>query len=279
MLKRLLLAYDGSPYSDSALTYAINLAQAHSATLHGLFVIDQGILSGPRVAVPGPTFVPIDLVTVEDYQVAADAMKEKGRKYLDRLRASCQAAGVEFQEVLRVGFPDQVILKEGRSHDLILLGRKGNSDIKEETLGYTGEMLASNSAVPLLLAPKEHSPIDRCLLAYDGSQQAVRAMRSLRQVLDGTRWPVTVLTVREKGRTSEATANEALDYFSAHGVKVEILIKEGDPAKAIMDGINETGSDILAMGSFGHRGIRELFLGSTTVKTLSQSPVAVLVAH
>ncbi|HYE79501.1 MAG TPA: universal stress protein [bacterium] len=279
MLKRILLAYDGSPYSEAAKTYALELAQAHGSMLNALFVIDQGILAGPRVAVPGPTFVPIEVVSYEDYQSAQDEMKDKGRRYLERLGQEAAAAGVGFQELLRVGYPDQVILREGRSYDLIVLGRKGNSDIKEETLGYTGEMLASNSAVPLLLAPKEHSSIDRCLLAYDGSQQAVRAMRSLRQVLDGTRWPVTVVTVRERGRTSEATANEAVEYFSAHGVQVDTLIKEGDPSRVILEGIQESGADILAMGAFGHRGLRELFLGTTTAKILSQSPVAVLLSH
>ena len=279
MLKRILLGIDGSAYSESAQTYAIELAKAHGAALSLVYVIDQGILAGPRVAVPGPTFIPVEVVTYEDYSAAQEELRAKGKDLLAAASTAAKAAGVGAEELLRIGYPDQVLLKDSRSQDLTVIGRKGNSDIKEETLGYTGEMLASNSAVPILLAPKTHSPIRRALIAYDGSQQSVRAMRSLRQVIEGTSWPVTVVTVQERDRTADGTAHEAEDYLSAHGIPVDVVIKEGDPAKAIMEACQATGSDILAMGAFGHRGIREFFWGSTTNKILSQTNTAVLVAH
>lgn len=279
MLRRILLGIDGSSYSLSARQYAIEIAQAHQARISGLYVIDQGILSGPRVAMPGPTFIPMEVVSYEDYSAAQEELRSRGKALLDEASGIAEAAGVGFDPLLRIGFPDQVLLKEARSHDLVLVGRKGNSDIKEETLGYTGEMLASTSAVPILLAPREHRPIDHCLLAYDGSQQSVRAMRSLRQLIEGTKWPVTILTVQEARRTSEGVAREAEDYLKAHDIKVDVLIKSGDPAKAIMEAIESTKSDILAMGAFGNRGLREFFWGSTTNKILAQAGTAVLVAH
>jgi len=279
MLRRILLGIDGSAYSLSARMYAMEIGKAHQATVSGLFVIDQGILSGPRVAMPGPTFIPMEVVSYEEYSQAQEELQRKGKNMLEEAQKLAADTGVAFTPLLRVGFPDQALLKESRSHDLVVIGRKGNSDIKEETLGYTGEMLASSSAVPLLLAPREHRKIDRCLLAYDGSQQSVRAMRALRQLLEGTNWPVAVVCVEEPKRTSEGIAREADDYLSAHGITVEVIMKSGDPAKAIMEATTETKSDILAMGAFGHRGFREFFWGSTTNKILSQATTAVLVTH
>lgn len=279
MLRRILLGLDGSAYSQCAQQYALEIAGAHKATISALYVIDQGILAGPRVAMPGPTFVPIEVVTYEDYSAAQEELKGKGQALLDAIATAAAAQGINVEPFLRIGFPDQVLLKEARSRDLVIIGRKGNSDIKEETLGYTGEMLASTSAVPILLAPRDHRPIDHCLLAYDGSQQSVRAMRSMRQLIEGTKWPVTVVTVQEQRRTGESTAREAEDYLLSHDIQTEVLIKSGDPAKAIMEAIEETKADILAMGAFGHRGLREFFWGTTTNKVLSQAQTAVLVAH
>ncbi|MEO7994991.1 MAG: universal stress protein [bacterium] len=279
MLRRILLGVDGSGYSQVAQQYALEISAAHGGALTALYVIDQGVLSGPRVAVPGPTFIPIEVVTYEDYSVAQEEMRKKGRALLDSVIAAGKAVNVPVNDQLRIGFPDQVILKEARSHDLVVVGRKGNSDIKEETLGYTGEMLASNAAVPILLAPNKYTPIKHCLLAYDGSQQAVRAMRALRQLLEGSPWPVTVVVVHEKARTGESTGREAEDYLRAHDIKVDVLVKEGEPGKAIMEASEATGANILAMGAFGHRGLRELFWGSTTTRILAHSHMAVLVAH
>src|SRR5678816_2533201 len=49
-LKRILVAYDFSDYSELALKYALSLAQEHQAELHLLHVLPPRSLSGPEIA-------------------------------------------------------------------------------------------------------------------------------------------------------------------------------------------------------------------------------------
>jgi nucleotide-binding universal stress UspA family protein len=49
-MKRVLVAYDFSDYSELALKYAISLAQEHQAELHLLHVLPSGSIGEPEIA-------------------------------------------------------------------------------------------------------------------------------------------------------------------------------------------------------------------------------------
>src|SRR6185503_13565650 len=49
-LKRLLVAYDFSDYSELALNYALSIAQEHQAELHVLHVLPRGAVKEPELA-------------------------------------------------------------------------------------------------------------------------------------------------------------------------------------------------------------------------------------
>ena len=49
-IKKLLVAYDFSDYSELALKYALSVAQEHQAELHVLHVMPRGSISEPEIA-------------------------------------------------------------------------------------------------------------------------------------------------------------------------------------------------------------------------------------
>ncbi len=93
----------------------------------------------------------------------------------------------------------------------------------------------------------------------------------------------TVNTMRERWEEHMSErAKKVLDGICADavkaGLKCETLHVFGDaPYEAIIDAANKNGCDMIAMGSHGHGGIKQLFLGSETARVLSHSKIPVMV--
>lgn len=64
---------------------------------------------------------------------------------------------------------------------------------------------------------------------------------------------------------------------SEFGIDAESLICEGEPPEVIVDIAREKKADLIAMGTYGRRGLKRLVMGSVTSKVIVSSPVDVLV--
>lgn len=68
---------------------------------------------------------------------------------------------------------------------------------------------------------------------------------------------------------------EAEDKLNAEDVNV--LIKEGNPWKRILQAAEELKADVIVMGTRRSRGLDKIFLGSTASRVLSKSKIPVLI--
>ena len=57
------------------------------------------------------------------------------------------------------------------------------------------------------------------------------------------------------------------------------IIKEGSPAKAILEVANEENVDLIVMGSSGKSGFDRFIMGSVADKVVNSAKCAVLVVH
>ena len=70
----------------------------------------------------------------------------------------------------------------------------------------------------------------------------------------------------------------AKDRAAELGVQAQVkLVGSDHPDQAIIDAVEESGCDLVAMASHGHRGGNALLLGSVTQEVLTRSTVPVLV--
>lgn len=60
------------------------------------------------------------------------------------------------------------------------------------------------------------------------------------------------------------------------GVKVEAYLAGGEPMKKIVELADELGCDLIAMGTHGHRGLADIFLGSVAEGVRHATPLPVL---
>ena len=81
----------------------------------------------------------------------------------------------------------------------------------------------------------------------------------------------------------EAAAREALDAEAArartkHG-DVRTLLVSGQAWRAIIEAVQESGFDLVVIGTNGRRGVPRFFLGSVAEKVVRAAPVPVLTVH
>lgn len=79
----------------------------------------------------------------------------------------------------------------------------------------------------------------------------------------------------------QASAKELVDATTARvravGLDVEAIVRDGVPAKVILDTALRSNCDLIVMGTHGRHGIERFFLGSCAEAVLRESPIPVLV--
>jgi len=140
LFKRLLIAFDGSNYSVKALEYACRLAKALGSSVRLVMVIDTA-----RVHV-----LLYDIMVIKDEEVRERAEKIV-KKTLENIRV--EYPGIDISYSIRKGHPVEEIIREINEWkpDLLILGPKGTTDLKEVELGSVAETLIERVPIPVLV--------------------------------------------------------------------------------------------------------------------------------
>jgi len=185
MLKKILVAVDGSDASIEAFEYALSLAEKLKAELEVLVVVDQRKTQVPLMYAGGSydlsyerVYIPPDQELQAFYERLRGDLYSFAEKCLDRCESKCTQRGIAFSRRVVEGYPAEEIEKEALSADIVVVGQYGeNAGIKKETVGSTTEELARKSPRPLLVCPGKREKLEKILIPYDGSRTAERALQ------------------------------------------------------------------------------------------------------
>jgi nucleotide-binding universal stress UspA family protein len=135
-LKNILVALDGSNSSSKALDHAINLARQSQGVITGVFVIP---LFSVNVAKPKSKL--------------GKALAEMGKKILTNAKLRCAKNGVLFYEKILCGNEGfkLVSFAKNKKADLIVMGSRGQSNVKEFILGSVSHYVVHKSPIPVLI--------------------------------------------------------------------------------------------------------------------------------
>lgn len=130
MYDRILLSTDGSVASEDATAHALDLAAAHDATLHALYVVDEAVVT----AYSGDEYV-------DEAEGPEHGLEERGEEVLSDLRRRASDAGVEVETAMRHGRPAETIVASADDHDvdLLVLGTKRRTDEYRALLGSVAD--------------------------------------------------------------------------------------------------------------------------------------------
>jgi nucleotide-binding universal stress UspA family protein len=138
-LKRLLVAYDFSDYSELALRYAISLAQEHQAELHLLHVLPAGSVNEPELAW---------------YPMGKDTGYHQAARRLQRAVSPEAHLWCKVKHAVAQGQPYREILSYAEKHsiDLISLGAHGAGFGMHTLFGSNVDRVLRQAPCPVLVA-------------------------------------------------------------------------------------------------------------------------------
>lgn len=269
MLKNILLPTDGSDYSLTASKYAIELAKLYDATIHGLSVVNVKLTQGQLIADLG------NIVSLAPGRLE-EVLHDKGKVFLDELRAACEEANVKCNVSSSMGIVAESICQKARMADLIVMGKHGESGKwAGPLLGSVAETVVRQADKPVLLVSNKYQPIDRILMAYDSGKSANHIIRLAAGLAMTLKVPMTVLVISHELEKGAPVLKEAQDYLEAYGIELTPILKDGEPAAEILSTVKDNDISLIAMGAYGHN-IREFLLGSITEHVMREAHCPVL---
>ncbi|MDZ7702188.1 MAG: universal stress protein [Halobacteriales archaeon] len=138
MYDRILVPTDGSAGTRRAIDHALGLAEAHDATLHGLYVVNTA------------SYASFSMETA--WEGIGDMLRDEGESAIAAIRSLAEEAGIPVETDIREGSPSREIVRyaEEQDCDLVVMGTHGRGGIDRLLLGSVAERVVRASEVPVL---------------------------------------------------------------------------------------------------------------------------------
>lgn len=275
MIKSIMVGVDASAPAAAAREHALRLAQAYEARVVGLHVLDVRLLEMPpylEYSYEGIPLIPMPAEILEGF-------REKGERALEEFRRSAEGRGVMVESRIEEGIPAETIADLGRTHDLIVVGKRGeHARYGRDLLGSTAEAVVRRASSPVWLAEEEASDVKSILLLFDGSPPAGRALKLAADVATHLGSAMRVFTVGEDETQASEVQAGAQSYLSAFDLQCEFRLAVGEVVSTTMAHLEAEPVGLVVMGKQGHSLIRRLILGSTSEQLMREISAPVLLA-
>ena len=279
---RILVPFDGSPFSRRAFDHAVALGRWYKASI-ALLHVHAG---GPPAAGPEGAAWDAPLTPAEHKRITA---------WLADTGQPARAAGLGLEVHVVQGTPKQEILRAVSEHhpDLLVMGTHGRSGFDRLVLGSITESVLRRAPCPVLTvteraAPEytpERPPFARILCPVDFSPASIRAMEFALSLAEESYGRLTLLHALEPLPMEEAAlmarfdvggyqnaverlAIERLDDVLPVNVrdwcKPERVVMRGRAYETILRAAEQGGADLIVMGIHGRNPIDLALFGSTS---------------
>lgn len=283
MYTRVLFPTDGSDPARAALSYALDVAAEHDATLHVLSVADTNQDS-------------LSLIEGE----VVDVLEATARDIVDEAVARADEQGVSTESAVMQGDPSLTIVDYADVFDidLIVMPTHGRRGLSRLLLGSVTERVVGSATVPVVAVTPDESdgfvyPPREILVPIDGSDAATLALDAAIDNALATGAGLHLLHVVEtaslgfdvrsvvSGDKLDAEASvllqQAVTRATDAGVShVTHTVAHGRPHREIRAALTDTGADMVALGVHGSTDFSRSVLGGVVTKVLRTAPVPVL---
>jgi nucleotide-binding universal stress UspA family protein len=283
--EKLLLATDGSPFSEGAIREAIRLAKRCSSKLSVLSVIE----------------------TNPEYETIAPQLLERAEKsaqeHLSSVKERAKKEGVDCTTSILEGENSfNYISNEAAKNriSMIIMGRRGKTGLKRLVMGSTTARVIGHAPCNVLVIPRAaRVDFNNILVATDGSRYATAAASEAIGIAKKNNSSLIILAVvpsesmqpmdivhsqmsrdviaKAEMTEAEKNAKAVKEAAQKEGVTVEAFIMGGKPSDAIVQTAKEKNVDVIMLGSHGKTGIDKLLMGSVAERVIVLAPCAVLV--
>jgi hypothetical protein len=284
-VEKILLATDGSEYSEGAIREAIKLAKKCSSRLSAISVIEAN-----------PEFEALAPQIIENREKTA-------RQNLDAVQARARQEGVDCDTIVREGEESyKFIVDEALKNKstMIVMGRRGRTGLKRLVMGSVTARVIGHAPCDVLVVPKA-AQLDfrNIVVATDGSRYSVAAASEAVGLAKRNGSALTVISVvpselmtvmdldftvnqrellaEKEMREAEKNARAVKEAAQKEGLAPKAFVLSGKPADTIIESAKDANADLIVVGSHGRTGLEKLLMGSVAERVVVLASCAVLV--
>lgn len=277
MLKRILIGVTGTPTFETKVSYALDLAERHGADIAVLSIIDVDRLAdiGPVPIGGGPFAERLAEGRVREVQATAE-------RAMQRLAEAAAERGVRVTPIVRQGDPLDVLTRAYRYFDILALSLHGWFDdaVISEPENALLKLLAGG-VQPVLAVSEQLRPVDRVLVAYNGSPEAAKAIKRYVQLRLWGETPIEIVCGGDgaTGEPREQLLEDAANYVRSHGLPVTTAALDDGGAAALLAHADAIGADLIVMGGSYRRVLLSQRFGAHTLGLFKTSHLPLFIAH
>jgi nucleotide-binding universal stress UspA family protein len=268
---KVVACVDGSPFTNAVSDYAAWAGKRIGVGIKLLHTIEERSdvvydLSG-SIGLGAREQLMDELVSLEEKR--GRLLMEEGQSLLEQSSARIVAAGAQppLKAQRMGGLLETLIDCEDEIRVLIMGIRGQRSEERDRRIGAQLEHVVRSLYKPIFVVNREFQEPSRVMLAFDGSEGSFKALKMLtdRPLLKGL--PCHLVNVNQSARFKN-TSEKAADLLKAAGFSVTVTELEGTPQEALCKYQKQEQIDLTVMGAFTHTRIRDMLIGSFTVKML-----------
>lgn len=264
--ERILLATDGSEFSQGAIREAIAFAKNCSSKLYAMSVVE--LISDYEAFSP---------------QKAEDAMAAGAISHLESVKSQAMKEGVECEAFISYGDAHQNIIDESvkRKIDTIFMGRRGTAGLKKLLMGEVAAKVIGHAECKVVVVPRAAVIGPKTILiATDGSGHSIAAVEEGINIAKRCGSSIIALSsARNNDELGAAKANveKVIEMATKEGIPIEGLTPIGRSYTLIVETAGGRGVDLIVMGIPVKGAVKKIFTGSATEQVIGKAGCAVLV--
>jgi nucleotide-binding universal stress UspA family protein len=276
-MKKIVIPYDFSTEAEYALDVAVQFSEKVASDLYIIHVIE--VPSSYLSLYPEYGGLEVESVYSDDI---LKAVEHKLNQIVDRLKKknvniSCGVVhGKPFENI------QQTIISEDA--DLIIMGSKGATGLKEIFVGSNTERVIRYAKVPVLTIKRKTnlSEMSSMVFASDLSvDNSVKFVKEIQQML-GLKMELLKVFNTNEWTYTERTALEKIELFGLENGFTDYSVHVID-SPFVTDGIlkfaHEKKADLIVMGTHGYKGIGHLIAGSNAEGVANHSEIPIFTIH
>lgn len=274
-MKKVIIAFDGKHFSKGAFGIAEYFNNHQPILLTGIFLsaVDyRDIIGVGAVGLGGPVFMP-----------ALEKADEEGiKENIEHFEERCRKKGIDY----RIHKDDELfaleeLITETRFADLLIIsGESFYSNVGEKQPNDYMQRVLHKSECPVMIVPEEYETPHSIILAYDGTEASVYAIKQFAYLFPELCGEDTTLLYANHKQDDLPERDRMSELAARHFTNLTLQkMNMAEPRKFFHQWIGERNSSLLVSGSFARSGFSESIKKSFIYETIADHKVPIFIAH
>ncbi len=271
-MNKILIAFDAANFSEGAFKFASQLNEIQPCLLTAVFLssMDYSIFLGYPVGMQSD-FV-LEMATIDDKLIARSE---------DRFKELCEKNHIEYRLHEDVGGYSLLTLrKETRYADMLIIGSQSfYKNVDNKSPNYYLKEVLHTAECPVLLVPEEFEFPSDLILAYDGSESSIIAIKMFSYLFPQLCKNDALLVYANDDTDHIPEEAYIEELLTRHYSKLTIFKLDVEPDDYFSAWLKSKKQAMLIAGSYGRTGLSEIFRKSFITEAIKAHRLPIFIAH